>query len=142
MVSSARLPNRICCAATVCGGKISETNCTSIVATSVGTLQSTVIESNKVGFISDDDTRAILELCIKVNLAGKEAVAATRAVAKLSPEDQVRLVVLLQPVIAAVDGALQKDVVGIKNPQTKEKVETVLRGIQTALRTAQILLVK
>lgn len=113
-----------------------------IVAASVGTLQKTVIESNKVGFISDDDTKAIVELCVKMNLAGKEAVAATRNVAKLSPEDQVRLVVLLQPVVTAVDNALDKDIVGIKNPETKQKVQTVLTGIQSALRTAQVLLVK
>lgn len=108
------------------------------VAYSVGTLQTTAIEANKAGLLSEDNTRALLELCVKTNLAGKEAVAVTRGISKLDDPSKAQIMTILQPVVVSVRNMVDNGLLGIKNEDTKRKVQTILVVIQTGLNSIQL----
>jgi hypothetical protein len=111
-----------------------------ITAESIGVVQSTVIEANKQKLVSDDDTRKILQVCIKVNQAGQEATAITRGLAKLNSTDRQSILKILSPVLLSVSRAIDNDLAGIKNDDTKQKVKVLLLTIQSSLNAAQIAL--
>jgi hypothetical protein len=109
-------------------------------AESIGVIQATIIDANRQKLVSDDDTRKILQLCVKVNQAGQEATAITRGLAKLNSTDRQSILKILGPVLASVTRAIDNDLAGIKNEDTKQKVKMALLTIQSALNAAQIAL--
>ena len=111
-----------------------------VTAESIGVLQQTVIEAEKLGVISTQDTASILTLSIKVNEAGKDAVAITRAISKLDQPNKEAILKILIPVIKAVDDCVANGLAGIKNEQTKQKIRGILLGIQSALNAIQLTL--
>jgi hypothetical protein len=111
-----------------------------VTAKSIEQLQTDAIEANKLALISDDDTRVILELCIKASQAGKEATALTRAISKLEQPDRGKLLLILQPVVKSIDSCIQNGLSGIKNDATRQRFRLTLLGAQSALNTIQIIL--
>ena len=111
-----------------------------ITAESIGTLQTTVIDANALGLVSQEDTAQILELCIKANQAGKEATAVIRAISELSDPTRAQLVGILAPVIRSVGRLLDEGTLAIKNEETRGKVRLALLTAQSALNTVQIVL--
>jgi len=111
------------------------------VALGLKSLQTTVIASNQAGAISDSDTQAILLLCQKIDTAGQEASKTTRALTKLNASGSASILATLGPVVTAVNDVVNNGLVGIKDPATKAKVTDVLVTIQTALNSAQVILV-
>ncbi len=104
------------------------------------TIQTTVIDGNKAGAISDDQTATLLQLCVKLNQAGLQASAITRGLTKLAPADRGNLALILAPVLASVQGAIDSGLVGIKDAALQAKIRTVLLTVQTTLNVAEIAL--
>jgi hypothetical protein len=73
-----------------------------------------------------------------VNIAGKEAVAVTRSISKLSAADKSNLLVILNPIIAAVGEGL--DNLKITDPNVSANIRAALLAIQTGLNTAQLII--
>jgi hypothetical protein len=109
-------------------------------AASIGTLQTTVIEAHKAGLIPDDSAREILTVCVQVSKAGKDAVAITRELTKLTSPTKAQILGILTPVIKAVGNMVDSGLLGIKNEATRDKVKLILLAIQTSLNGAQIIL--
>jgi hypothetical protein len=110
------------------------------VALGMGSLQTTVIAGNKAGAISDTDTETILRLCFRINAAGQEASKVTRSLTKLDAASASSVLAILKPVLDAVNESVASGTLGIKDPQVKSTVTSVLITIQTALNTAQVIL--
>lgn len=108
-------------------------------AKGMGALQTTVVRAQAQGVISVDTTNSILEVCKKIDLAGKQADNITRGLAQLAPADRGNILAVLKPVIAAVDDSVSTGLTGIPEP-TKTKVLNILQTIQIALNTAQSIL--
>lgn len=103
--------------------------------------QTTVIQANAQGLVSDDSTRVILESCVKANLAGKQAVAVTRQIKRIDPASRAQLIQILQPTVQAFQVAIDQGLTGVKNEDTKIKLQLVLTAVQTSLSTAWLILV-
>jgi len=110
-----------------------------ITASSISTLQTTAIEANKINLLTEDDTRYLLELCLEVNKAGKDAVSITRGLATLDTPTKTQLITILQPVIIAVDNAVVRTNF-IKNEDSRLKFRSILLTIQTALNSIQVII--
>lgn len=110
------------------------------VALSVGAVQTTVIESNKAGALSEDDTRTVLLLCQKINTAGQQASAITRGLTKLTPAQRGSLTVVIKPVLDAVAQAVNGGLITIKDQGVKTKILAALVTIETALNTVNVIL--
>ena len=108
-------------------------------ALAMGSLQTTVIESNKQGLLSDAETTSILLLCSKINAGGKQASALTRNLTKLTPADRGSVLIVLKPILDAVNESIASGLTGIQEP-TKSKIILGLQTIQTALNTANVIL--
>jgi hypothetical protein len=109
-------------------------------ADAMATVQTTVITANQQGLLSTDDTRSILLVCKKIDQGGKQAALIAKAVSKLDDPTKLQLLGILNPVLDAVNESLTNGLLGIKNPQTYQKVQGALVTIQTTLTTIQSLL--
>jgi len=106
-------------------------------ATAVGQLQTTVINANKQGLLSDADTSNILQICGKVNQAGLEASRITRSYTQLTPQNKADLGLIIDPLIIAVNDSLSNGLVTVKDPNTRQTIQLALTAIKTALVTVQ-----
>lgn len=104
-----------------------------VAAKSIGIVQTTVIEANKQGLITDETTSLILAGCIKANQAGQQASAITRSISKLDPASRQQMIPMVQSALGAVSASLVIDLSSVKNEQTKQAVLTGLTTAQTAL---------
>lgn len=111
-----------------------------VTAKAVGEVQSTVIQANNAKLISDDTTRAILEVCLKVDLAGKQAVAVTRQISKLDNPSRQQLLQILKPIVASLQTSLTLDVLLIKDPDTRIKVQSGLLLLETSINSVILIL--
>ena len=114
----------------------------SMVAASVavGQVQTDVIEANSLGLISEKTTEDILEVCLKVNLAGKQVDAVLRGISKLDPASRQALVNVLTPISQALDVSQLEFMAGIKDPATKQKVEAGFLLARSAISSIQIII--
>lgn len=104
-----------------------------VAAKSIGIVQTTVIEANQQGLITDETTSLILAGCIKANQAGQQASAITRSISKLDPASRQQMIPMVQSALGAVSASLVIDLSSVKNEQTKQAVLTGLTTAQTAL---------
>lgn len=111
------------------------------VTIGIGGLEKTVIASNQAGAISDADTQTILLLCQKINTAEQEASKTARALVKLNATGSSSILATLGPVTVALNDVVVNGLAGIKDPATKTKITDVLVTVQTALTTAEAILV-
>ena len=107
-------------------------------AATAGILQTTVIESERIGLMTTDQARNILEGCVKVNEAGREAVAVTRRINALDPSTRTSLLAIVNPVITAVNNLVETGTVNITNPATKQKIQLLLLTLQTTLSAVHL----
>lgn len=116
----------------------------SVALTDVGysiiALQTAVIEAEKAGLMTTENTRSVIQLCVKVRVAGEQAVNVTRNLSQLDAPSRTQILNILAPVIGAVGNLAQSGALGIKNPDTQQKVQAILSAIQVSLNTAQLVL--
>lgn len=112
-----------------------------ITAESIGIVQSTVIEANRTGLMSEDDARKVLQLCVKVTKAGQDASAVTRNLTKLQSTDKAQVLLILKPIITAVADELKPGgIFGDVDTDTKRSIRNALLTVQTTLNSVQIVL--
>ena len=110
-------------------------------ALGMGTLQTTVITANKQGLINDNDTETILRLCFKINASGQAASRVTRTLTKLNAPSSSAVLAIIAPLVSAVNDAVNTGLINITDPKVKADVYASLVVIQTALNTAQAILI-
>lgn len=108
------------------------------VSIEVAGLQSVVIETSKAKLMSDQTAVSVMQVCLKVTEADKQASAVTRAYTKLAPQDRTKLIEILDPIIAVVKDSIASGVViQIQDAGTKQKVVGALQIIQVGLTAAR-----
>lgn len=105
-------------------------------AKSIGIVQTTVIQAEKQGTISEDSCRAILEGCVKANQAGLQAVEITRTISKLDPVSRQQMTPLVQAALSSIQANLMLDLTSVKNEQTRAAITSGLTTAQTLLTVA------
>lgn len=105
-------------------------------AKSIGIVQTTVIQAEKQGTISEDSCRAILEGCVKANQAGLQAVEITRTISKLDPVSRQQMTPLVQAALSSIQANLMLDLASVKNEQTRVAITSGLTTAQTLLTMA------
>ncbi len=111
------------------------------VAQTMTVVQSTAIEANRQGLISVADTRVFLELCVKINEAGQQATAVTKAIVKLNDPTKDQLLTILIPVAASISTALDSELARIFDQTTREKLKVLLLSAQSTLNAVNLILV-
>ena len=109
-------------------------------AKAVGVFQETVINANAQGLLSETGTRQLLQVSLRVNAAGQQAVTITRNLSKLAPENRSQLLQILKPVIDSVAEADAQLVRVIPEPRVRANIASALTLIQTTLNTIQLTL--
>lgn len=100
--------------------------------------QSTVIEANRQGLVSDADTAEVLLVCLKINRAGQDVSLLIRNLEALGAGDRETILQVLRPCVSLLQSTLDSGLTGIKNPQTLQEVRGLLLTIQATLNTIQI----
>lgn len=111
-------------------------------AKSMAVVHTTILAANTNHFISDADTTKFMYLEIQINQAGKDAVEATKGVASLSVNDKASIAKILQPVLVALNNAVNAGTAGITDPKIKQDVQLLLIAIQTSLNTVELIVSK
>jgi len=111
-----------------------------IVATTVGQVQTDVILWEQAGLINTDAAREILQVCTKINAAGLQIDATLRVIEKLDPQSASALIDLLTPIRLSLDPAKLAFIAGIENPETRQKLEAYFILLRTTISTVQIVL--
>jgi len=109
-------------------------------ARGIGVFQSTVIDANAQGLLNDDTTRQLLQVSVRVNMAGQDAVAVTRDLVKLQPQDRTQLLNILKPLIDVLSQADSQLIGAIPDERARANVRSALLVVSTALNTAQLAL--
>jgi ABC-type proline/glycine betaine transport system permease subunit len=105
-------------------------------AKSIGIVQTTVIQAEKQGDISENTCRVILEGCVKANEAGLQAVAITKTISKLDPVSRQQMTPLVQAALSSIKADLMLDLTSVKNEQTRAAITSGLTTAQTLLTVA------
>jgi hypothetical protein len=74
-----------------------------VLATAIGELQKDAIAANKEKLLSDQATGEILQVCLKINAAGKQIDAVLRSARQLDSDSRRNLIALLAPISQALD---------------------------------------
>jgi hypothetical protein len=111
-----------------------------IVSTALGQLQSDLILANQNKLLDDPTTARIMKICIQANVAGRQVDAVLRGISKLDPQSRSSVIALLTPISQALDPTQLEFVAGIKNPETKQKIDGAFILMRTTISGIQIVL--
>lgn len=114
-----------------------------VTTQATATLQAVVTTANalKPPMISDATSVKIMQMSIQINLSTKDAIQATRTVAKLDNTSRSKLANILKPSIDAVNAALvDQNVLGIQDAKTRDSIRGTLTLIQTQFAVVQTIL--
>jgi hypothetical protein len=106
----------------------------------LGVIQTAVIQANSgtPKLLSDAQTKQILGLTLKVGQAGLDATNAIRGLNSLAPADRTKLLAILQPIVAAVNDALNQNILAGVDQKTQDTIKASVLVVQAALNTAII----
>lgn len=104
-----------------------------VIAKSVGDLQTFLIAQHTAGQIPDATYTAILQTCLKIDQAGKQADALLKPLTALDGTSKATLFASFQPLVQAIADAANSGQVGIKDPGTQQTISTILGTLQAAL---------
>jgi hypothetical protein len=111
-----------------------------VVSKTIGQVQTDVIAANSSGLVSDQITGQILQVCIKVNVAGKQIDGVLRGINALDSQSRSSIIALLTPISMALDPVQLEFIAGIKDPATKQKIEGAFILARSAISSVQITL--
>ena len=111
-----------------------------VVSTAIGELQKNVIAANQQNLLNDQVTGQILQICIRVNTAGKQADAVLRSISQLDPGSRRNLIALLVPISQALDPMQLEFLADIRDPATKQKIDGAFILMRTTTSSVQIIL--
>lgn len=107
------------------------------LAKAVGDTQTSIISLHDQKLIPDDAYIAILNTCVKVSLAGKQADAVTAKLAALGPAERQNVADIFKPIAAAVRDSLDTQLIRIPNPNTQATVRASLSTMQSVIAVIQ-----
>ena len=110
-----------------------------IVATVIGQVQTDTMEANKTGLIDDQTAGQILAICQRANVAGKQINSVLRGLSKLDQQSRASIFALLVPIGQSLETSKIEFVAGIKNPETRQKVEGGLILARSTISTIMII---
>jgi hypothetical protein len=110
-----------------------------VTAKTNGEIQTAATTAYDVKLLSENNARIVLEMCQKVNLAGKEATALTRSINKLDAPSKAQILSILNPVITAVNNTLNIGLKGITDQGTLDKIRLLLLSLQSSLNGIQLI---
>ena len=91
--------------------------------------------------ISQADANNIVSILLKIEQANAQAETATAAISTLNATNQASLLNIIQPIQAAITGAINTGAVNISDPKTKTAVLASLTAVQVAV-TAVVTLIQ
>jgi ABC-type Zn uptake system ZnuABC Zn-binding protein ZnuA len=83
----------------------------------------------------------ILTQMQRLNLAGKQATNLARDLQQLTPDNEVKLMQILEPLMEALSDVTQSNVLDIEDVATRDKLKGLLVGLQSSLNTIQLIVV-
>jgi hypothetical protein len=92
-------------------------------------------QANSAGVASNEVTASVLRLTVRINKAGQDANSVLRSQVNLSPDQKVSLRTLLDPLVSAIQSAIDQDIVKITNPATRDQVKASLLAIQLTIKS-------
>jgi hypothetical protein len=95
---------------------------------------------NEQKLLSDQATGEILQVCLKINAAGKQVDAVLRSVRQLDSDSRKNLIALLTPINQALDPGQLEFIAGIKDPALKQKIDAAFILMRTTVASLQIVL--
>ena len=95
-----------------------------------------------VGSLTTDETRTIMEVVIKIAKADEEANQLIIPLSKLETVSKQQILMVMQPVITAVDNLIAQDVIKISNPDAKVKIQMILSSIRSSLDVVYLIVSK
>jgi hypothetical protein len=110
------------------------------LATAVGELQKDVIAANEQKLLSDHATGEILQICLKINAAGKQIDAVLRSVRQLDADLRKNLLALLTLISQALDPSQLEFIAGNEDPAMKQKIDAAFILVRTTLASLQIVM--
>ena len=111
-----------------------------ISAQAIGVVQTTVIEANTQGLLTDAETAPVLQVCMTANQAGKDAVAIIRPLTSLDLNSKQMIIKIIAPAVKSIQDMLDANLLFIKNETTKQKVRAGLLTTESALNGIQLVL--
>jgi hypothetical protein len=111
-----------------------------VLASAAGELQKDAIIANEQKLLSDHVASEILQVCLKINAAGKQIDAVLRSLSQLDLDSRKNLVELLTPISQALDPGQLEFITGIKDPAIKHKIDAAFILIRTTVASLQIVL--
>lgn len=87
-----------------------------------------------------DERRQIVDVVVTITKANIAARRALEAVSKFPNATPAEVVASLRPAIHSLQQSIQDGLIGIKNPDTKAKLQVWLIGISAAVTTMQAIL--
>jgi len=114
-----------------------------ITAQALSVFQKTVINANQQTpkLISDQTADQLVTFSLEINKATKQAIDATRAIAKLSPQDRRDIGNILSPIVTAIDNTLKSsNLASIQSEQLRLVLQTSLTSVQTSIASVQLVL--
>jgi hypothetical protein len=112
------------------------------ITKAMATVQTAVLNANQTTppLIDTATTGKIMQLSLRIDLANKSAIEATRTVAKLDDPTKASVSQILAPVAKAVDDIIKDPAIaGIKDTTTRDSVRAALVALQTTISTTQLL---
>ncbi len=111
-----------------------------VVAHAVGDAQTLAIQANRQNLIDDQTTGKILSICVKINVAGKQADSVLRSITKLDPSSRSSLSSVAAAISQAIDPSQLEMLANIKNPVTRQSVEGAFTLIRSGVSAIEIVL--
>ena len=111
-----------------------------VLASAAGELQKNVIAANEQKLLSDQAARLILQVCLKINAAGKQIDAVLQSLSQLDLDSRKNLVARLTPISQALDPRQLEFIAGIKDPATKQKIDAAFIILRSTVASLQIVL--
>ena len=111
-----------------------------VLATAVGELQKDVMAANEQKLLSDQAAGEILEVCLKINAAGKQIDAVLRSARPLDSVSRRNLIALLTPISQALDPRRLESIEAIWDPAVKQKTDAAFILVRTTVASLQTIL--
>lgn len=107
------------------------------IAAANAALGNTVMSAQAVGAITADQARPILQVTLQIAQADQQVNSAISGVNALTAAQKTQISAIIQPIIQAVNGAVNQGVLPITNQSIKTSILASLTTIQAALTVIQ-----
>lgn len=114
-----------------------------VTAQAMTVVQTAVVNANAATppLINNATATKIMQVTLKVNLANKDAITATRAIAKLDNPTKAKVSEILKPSIEAINAAVvDQNILSIQDVKTRDAIHAALTAAQTEFTTVQLIL--